>query len=143
MCASAPKSIVDDEYAMAGVKDPKIVITTSRDPSSRLTQFAKEIRLMFPGGQKINRGSYVLKDLVQACRSNDVTDLIMIHEHRGEPSTYYSRHLILVRLIFCRGACYFALSVRPDGLLHPAQRSLAARHSERGHGIRAATASDL
>lgn len=32
---------VDDEYALAGVADPKVLITTSRDPSSRLTQFAK------------------------------------------------------------------------------------------------------
>lgn len=34
-------SHVDDEYAFAGVKDPKVVITTARDPSSRLAQFAK------------------------------------------------------------------------------------------------------
>jgi len=32
---------VDDEYASAGAADPKILITTSRDPSSRLAQFAK------------------------------------------------------------------------------------------------------
>uniref|UniRef100_A0A915ILN6 Brix domain-containing protein n=1 Tax=Romanomermis culicivorax TaxID=13658 RepID=A0A915ILN6_ROMCU len=32
---------VDDEYKWAGVKDPKIVVTTSRDPSSKLKQFAK------------------------------------------------------------------------------------------------------
>ena len=32
---------VDDEYKWAGVDDPKIMITTSRDPSSRLKMFAK------------------------------------------------------------------------------------------------------
>lgn len=32
---------MDDEYKWAGVEDPKIMITTSRDPSSRLKQFAK------------------------------------------------------------------------------------------------------
>ena len=32
---------VDDEYAWAGVEDPKIVVTTSHNPSSRLKQFAK------------------------------------------------------------------------------------------------------
>ena len=31
----------DDEYAWAGVRDPKIMITTSHSPSSRLKQFAK------------------------------------------------------------------------------------------------------
>ena len=32
---------MDDEYVWAGVEDPKIVVTTSHDPSSRLKQFAK------------------------------------------------------------------------------------------------------
>ena len=36
-----PSTHADDEYARAGVFDPKIVITTSRDPSSRLQQFSK------------------------------------------------------------------------------------------------------
>ena len=31
----------DDEYAWAGIQDPKIMITTSHNPSSRLKQFAK------------------------------------------------------------------------------------------------------
>ena len=31
----------DDEYVWAGVEDPKIVVTTSHNPSSRLKQFAK------------------------------------------------------------------------------------------------------
>ena len=32
---------IDDEYAKVGTYDPKIVITTSRSPSSRLLQFSK------------------------------------------------------------------------------------------------------
>ncbi|XP_064632681.1 U3 small nucleolar ribonucleoprotein protein IMP4-like [Lineus longissimus] len=76
---------VDDEYKWAGVEDPKIMITTSRDPSSRLKMFAKEVRLIFPNSQRINRGNYEIKQLVEACRANDVTDLIMLQEHRGEP----------------------------------------------------------
>jgi hypothetical protein len=31
----------DDEYAWAGVEDPKLMITTSHNPSSRLKQFVK------------------------------------------------------------------------------------------------------
>jgi len=34
-------SHIDDEYQMAGVDDPRILITTSRSPSARLKQFAK------------------------------------------------------------------------------------------------------
>lgn len=33
---NAGKSHEDDEYRWAGVEDPKVMITTSRDPSSRL-----------------------------------------------------------------------------------------------------------
>lgn len=32
---------VDDEYRWAGTKDPKVVLTTSRDPSSKLKMFSK------------------------------------------------------------------------------------------------------
>lgn len=32
---------IDDEYRWAGVQDPKLVLTTSRDPSSKLKKFAK------------------------------------------------------------------------------------------------------
>jgi hypothetical protein len=34
---------VDDEYRWAGCEDPNIVVTTSRDPSSKLKIFAKVI----------------------------------------------------------------------------------------------------
>ena len=54
-----PRTHVDDEYASASSRDPKIMITTSRDPSSRLTQFAKELKLVFPGAQRLNRGGQV------------------------------------------------------------------------------------
>lgn len=84
---------VDDEYKWAGVDDPKIMVTTSRDPSSKLKQFAKEVRLLFPNSQRINRGNYEIKQLVDACRANDVTDLIMVQEHRGVPDGLVVCHL--------------------------------------------------
>lgn len=79
------KTHMDDEYAFAGVKDPKVCISTSRDPSSRLRQFSKEMTLIFPNSQRINRGNTKLNELVDACRSNNFTDLILFQEHRGEP----------------------------------------------------------
>ena len=63
----------DDEYAQAGVRDPKICVTTSRDPSSRLKAFSKEVRLIFPNSQRINRGNTQVKELVEVCRNNDFT----------------------------------------------------------------------
>ncbi|KAK0089387.1 hypothetical protein PV325_007545 [Microctonus aethiopoides] len=83
----------DDEYRWAGVEDPKIVITTSRDPSARLKMFVKELRLMFPNSQRMNRGNHEMKELIHACRANDVTDLIIVHEHRGIPDSLIISHL--------------------------------------------------
>lgn len=84
---------IDDEYAMAGIEDPRVLITTCRDPSSRLQQFAKEVRLLFPNAQRINRGNYVVKELMDDCRSRNVSDLIILHEHRGEPDGLIVCHL--------------------------------------------------
>ncbi|KAF9895727.1 snoRNA-binding rRNA-processing protein imp4, partial [Lobosporangium transversale] len=86
---------MDDEYARAGVYDPKVLVTTSRDPSSRLQQFAKEMRLVFPESQRINRGGHVMKEIVDACKANDVTDLVILHEHRGEPAFFTLNNVVL------------------------------------------------
>lgn len=40
---------------------------------------------MFPNSQRMNRGNYVIGDIVDACRLNGATDLVMLHEHRGQP----------------------------------------------------------
>ncbi|MCL4134304.1 UNVERIFIED_CONTAM: hypothetical protein GTU68_064095 [Idotea baltica] len=84
---------IDDEYRFAGVRDPKIVLTTSRDPSSKLKQFAKEIKLIFPNCQRINRGNNENKQILEACRANDVTDFIVLHETRGQPDALIVTHL--------------------------------------------------
>lgn len=86
-------SHVDDEYKWAGVEDPKIVVTTSRDPSSKLKQFAKEMKLIFPNSQRMNRGNYEMKQIIAACRANDVTDFIVLHETRGVPDGLIISHL--------------------------------------------------
>jgi U3 small nucleolar ribonucleoprotein protein IMP4 len=83
----------DDEYRYAGCEDPKVFITTSHNPSSTLKQFVKEMRLVIPNAQRVNRGNYDIKQLVHACRANDVTDLIVIHETRGVPSNLVISHL--------------------------------------------------
>ena len=56
---AVPRTHIDDEYAHAGERDPKILITTSRDPSTRLVAFAKELKLVFPNAQRSNRGGMV------------------------------------------------------------------------------------
>ncbi|CAM9541596.1 unnamed protein product [Ectocarpus sp. 4 AP-2014] len=89
------KSSIDDEYAQAGVRDPKVCVTTSRDPSSRLKQFAKELKLVVPNAQRINRGNHKVGELVGACRSSEFTDMIVVQETRGEPDGLIVCHLPL------------------------------------------------
>ncbi|KAI8117590.1 hypothetical protein FF38_06261 [Lucilia cuprina] len=86
-------NIFDDEYRYAGCEDPKVMITTSHEPSARLKMFVKELRLIVPNSQRMNRGKYELKQIVHACKSNGVTDLIIVHEHRGVPDNLVVCHL--------------------------------------------------
>ena len=88
-----PKDHMDDEYANAGKLDPRVCITTSRDPSSRLKQFAKEVRLIFPNSSRVNRGNHKIEDMVELCRRNDFSDIVMLQEHRGEPTALIVSHL--------------------------------------------------
>lgn len=48
---------------------------------------------MFPNSIRLNRGNTVMKDLVQTCLSQGVTDLVLVHEHRGVPDALIISHL--------------------------------------------------
>ncbi|KAK1760584.1 anticodon-binding protein [Echria macrotheca] len=85
---------VDDEYSeLSGVVDPRVLVTTSRDPSSRLMSFSKEIRLLFPTGIRLNRGNLVLPELVRSALGERLSDIILLHEHRGTPTAITIGHL--------------------------------------------------
>ena len=85
---------IDDEYAqLSGVVDPRVLVTTSRDPSSRLSSFAKEIRLLLPTSIRLNRGNIVLPNLVSSAVSSGLSDVILLHEHRGTPTALTISHL--------------------------------------------------
>ena len=88
-----PNNIIDDEYFDNISRDPKILVTTSRAPSQRLTQFLKEMRIIIPNCVRINRGNIVIKDLVKACKENDFTDLMLLHENRGQPDGLIISHM--------------------------------------------------
>lgn len=88
-----PRSHIDDEYANATERDPKILLTTSRDPSSPLTQFVKELKFVFPNAQRMNRGGQVISEIIETCRAHDFTDVVLVHEHRGVPDGLIICHL--------------------------------------------------
>ena len=92
--AAADELDLDDEYAaLSGITDPRVLVTTSRDPSSRLGTFAKEVRLLLPTAIRLNRGTLILPDLVRSSQSNGLSDVVLLHEHRGTPTALTVSHL--------------------------------------------------
>ncbi|MCJ1351632.1 MAG: snoRNA-binding rRNA-processing protein imp4 [Icmadophila ericetorum] len=84
---------LDDEYAhLSGIVDPRVLVTTSRSPSTRLSAFAKEIRLLLPTSIRLNRGNLILPNLVSSANSAGLSDLILLHEHRGTPTALTISH---------------------------------------------------
>lgn len=45
-----------------------------------------------PNSTRINRGNYVMTELADACRANQMTDLMVVHEHRGVPDALVLSH---------------------------------------------------
>jgi U3 small nucleolar ribonucleoprotein protein IMP4 len=89
------KTHVDDEYGDAGLEDPRVCVTTSRDPSSRLKQFAKEVKLLFPNSVRINRGNNRVDEIINSCKESEFTDVVVVQETRGEPDGLVVCHLPL------------------------------------------------
>jgi U3 small nucleolar ribonucleoprotein protein IMP4 len=84
---------IDDEYSRIGAREPKVCITTSRDPSSRLKQFSKEVKLCIPNSQAVNRGGHRTDELIEACKKADFTDVVILNETRGMPDAMIVSHL--------------------------------------------------
>jgi U3 small nucleolar ribonucleoprotein protein IMP4 len=51
------------------------------------------LKIVFPNAQRINRGGQVISDIVESCKNNDFTDILLVHEHRGEPDGLIVCHL--------------------------------------------------
>ncbi|KXJ91067.1 anticodon-binding protein [Microdochium bolleyi] len=84
---------LDDEYSqLSGIVDPRVLVTTSRDPSTRLAAFAKEIRLLLPTGIRLNRGNLILPELTRSAQASGLSDIVLLHEHRGTPTALTVSH---------------------------------------------------
>lgn len=94
--APSPSEVlaIDDEYAhLSGIIDPRPLVTTSRSPSTRLSAFAKEIRLLLPTSIRLNRGTTILPNLISSANASGLTDICLLHEHRGTPTALTISHL--------------------------------------------------
>ena len=93
MHGAAPAEGIDSEYVNAGVSDPKVLVSTSHDPSSKLTQFLKEVKLLLPNSHRMNRGGHTVAEIVETCRADGFTDLVLLQEHRGVPDGLVVSHM--------------------------------------------------
>jgi U3 small nucleolar ribonucleoprotein protein IMP4 len=80
----------------------KIIITTSRNPSSSLLKFTKELKKIFPFSLRVNRGNKFLKSLISYCLIENATDLLLVYENRGVPSSLIISHLPSGPTVFFR-----------------------------------------
>lgn len=51
------------------------------------------MKLVFPNSQRMNRGGQTLKQIIDSANQNGFSDLIVLHEHRGEPDAMVICHL--------------------------------------------------
>ena len=56
---------MDCEYNQDEYWDPKVLVTTSWNPSDWLKKFHKEISSLFPNSNSMNRGGYKLKEILE------------------------------------------------------------------------------
>lgn len=90
----AARETIDDEYAaLSGIVDPRPLVSTSRSPSTRLSAFSKEIRLLLPTSIRLNRGGLILPNLIHSAKAAQLSDIILLHEHRGTPTAMTISHL--------------------------------------------------
>ena len=59
---------------------------------SGLTSLLK-IRLLIPTGIRLNRGNLILPEIVRSAQAAGLSDLVLMHEHRGVPSSLTISHM--------------------------------------------------
>jgi len=87
-----------DEFSdyFANKTTPKILITTSRnyDRKGKLTvPFIKDLVKMIPNMIYRPRKNYKLKDVVDFCKGDEYTDIIVVNEDRKKPHSIIMCHL--------------------------------------------------
>ena len=82
---------------------PKIIITTSKRPSTTTYRFTEELLSVFPNSEFVKRGvRYDIADIVTFCAKREYTDLIIVNEDRKTPSIPlpFSRFFYIISLLF-------------------------------------------
>ncbi len=62
------------------------MLTTHYQPLTThypLVRFLKEVKLLVPNSQRMNRGGHTVNEIVDMCRGEGYSDLVVVQEHRG------------------------------------------------------------
>ncbi|AFM99453.1 brix domain-containing protein [Encephalitozoon hellem ATCC 50504] len=72
---------IEEEY-----RYPKVMVTTSRNPSSQLLHFSKQLSLVLDGENFI-RGQLREEEISDVAHKHGYTCVIIVHENRGRPAS--------------------------------------------------------
>jgi len=64
---------------------PRVIITSSRDPSTRMRQFLNDLEESLPDSARINRGRTSLRDLIEKAAYLGAVSVIYVTSRRGNP----------------------------------------------------------
>ena len=53
----------------------------------------KEVKLLIPNATRMNRGNNTVANIVETCRADGFTDLVVLQEHRGVPDGIVISHM--------------------------------------------------
>ncbi len=85
-----------DELAahFAGVREPKILITTNEKPSKHVLKFVfGELRPLFPTARAFKRQNFSLRDILRYAETFKYTDVIVVNEDSKKPNGILFVHL--------------------------------------------------
>jgi len=83
-----------DQFAdyFAG-RQPKILVTTNKNPHGRAFQLIREFTKMIPNTHYYKRRDYNIKQIVEYCKHQNWTDIIIVHERKKNPDSMTFIHL--------------------------------------------------
>eukprot|EP01059_Diplonema_ambulator_P006415 TRINITY_DN16129_c2_g1_i1.p1 TRINITY_DN16129_c2_g1~~TRINITY_DN16129_c2_g1_i1.p1 ORF type:complete len:342 (+),score=99.40 TRINITY_DN16129_c2_g1_i1:120-1145(+) len=75
----------DDEYLEYYKDDvePRLMITTQKDPCFRTRKFVQELLTLFPNSETFERRSYTMKQITQYCVNRGYTDIMVVGDSGG------------------------------------------------------------
>lgn len=83
-------SLVNEMIYEGGVEEehrhPKVMVTTSRDPSSQLLCFSKQLALVL-NGEHFMRGQMCEEEISKVAHQHEYTCVVLVYENRGRPTS--------------------------------------------------------